>query len=419
MRTRILNRLRRDEEGAVLAIVVLSLIAIFGMAVLTVDVGGLMTARRAMVNGADAAALAAAQSCITQDQSPSTVAQDYAGQNADAAGVQGMALSAPVVCDYANKRVTVSIAGQQRLFFAPVLGFDDQSRVTATATAIWRPTGSAPPIPLVIYEGSFQGHNCDVPYNIAKGTVCYLWEDNDPNYGGQGNFGFIDISHSVTRDAQCPGVGQSQMADWIDGSDPLDSFVLNYPNATWACALTAEGGNNGSWRALQDLANEGAVRDFPIVGPTIPDAQPAQLGNPGAKYNVIGFAHFQIVNVGQASRLKSATMTCPVPPNATLPFDLMACVGAPAGATYDGDAKASPGKVSLAVDANGVVTSWSAVPTSISFTYGTLFGSCGGFPPPNASAHCLELRWNGSTLDVDESPNGGKDFGIQGVQLIK
>jgi len=341
MRRRLLVRLHRDEDGAVLAIVVLSLIAIFGMAVLTVDVGALMTARRAMVNGADAAALAAAQSCITQDQSPAGVAQDLAGQNAAAASVQGVALSAPVTCDYANKQVTVSIAGQQQLFFAPVLGFSDQSTVTATATAIWRPTGSAAPIPLVIYQGSFQGHNCDIPYNVSKGTVCYLWEDNDLNYGGQGNFGFIDISHSVTKDDHCPGVGQSQLADWIDGTDQLGSFVLNYPNATWACALTAEAGNSTSWKALQDLAKAGAVRDFPIVGPTVPDGQPAQLDNPGAKYNVIGFAHFQIVNVGQASQLKSATMTCPVPANATLPFDLMACVGAPSGRT---EGSRSPGR---------------------------------------------------------------------------
>jgi len=414
-----LGRLRNDEGGAVLVIVAISLIALFAMAVLTVDVGGVYAARRTMVNGADAAALAAAQTCITQDQSPQTVALAYANDNVDSYGLKNLALTGPVACDYVNHTVTVSITAQQDLFFAPILGFGNQTPIVTTATATWRPTGSAAPIPLVIYEGLFQGHNCDIPTNIAKGTTCYLWEDNNFNYSGQGNFGFIDISHSVTSDGKCPGVGQSQLSDWIDGTDQINSFVLNYPYATWACALTAEAGNSTAWQSLQDLAKAHAVRDFPIVGPTVPDSQPAQLSNPNGKYNVIGFAHFEIVSVGQASQLSSGTQTCSVPANATLPFDLMSCVGAPSGATYNNDAKPTPAKVNLTVDPNGTVTAWSAVPSTISFSYDTLFGSCGGFPPPNASAHCLELKWNGSTLDVDDSSNGGADFGVQGVALIK
>jgi Flp pilus assembly protein TadG len=57
------RRTPRAEDGAVLVIVALSLLAMFGMMVLVVDVGSLLYARRALVNAADAAALAAAQSC--------------------------------------------------------------------------------------------------------------------------------------------------------------------------------------------------------------------------------------------------------------------------------------------------------------------------------------------------------------------
>jgi hypothetical protein len=413
-----LRRLRKEQDGAVVAITVLSLVALFAMAVISIDVGALLAARRAMVNGADSAALAAAQTCVVGDQSPGTVAMQYAARNADAFGVQGLQLVGPVVCDFAAKQVSVSIAGQQQTFFAPVLGFADQHAVAASATATWGPSGSASPIPLVIYQGLFQGHNCDVPYNVAKGTTCYLWEDNDLNYEGQGNFGFIDISHVVTRDDQCPGVGQKDLANWISGTAPLDAFVLNYPNATWACALSAEAGNSVAWQALDDLAKQHAVRDFPIVGPSPGDGEVPQLPNPGAKYNVIGFAHFEIVSVGQASQLASDPVTCGVPATATLPFDLMAAC-APAGAVYNDDAKATPGSAKLTVDADGVVTAWTQRPTSITFSYSTLFGSCGGFPPPNASSHCLELKWNGSTLDVDQSQNGGADFGVQGIKLIK
>jgi putative Flp pilus-assembly TadE/G-like protein len=411
-----LTRLKKEESGAVIPIVVLSLVALFGMVVLTVDVGGLMAARRTMVNAADSGALAAAQTCVIQDQGPEAVALQYAGKNVDAVGLQGLQLTGPVVCDYGTKQVTVGVTAQQQLFFAPVLGFSDQSPVSATATATWGPTGSASPIPLVIYEGLFQGHNCDIPNGVSKGTVCYIWEDNDLNLEGQGNFGFIDISHTVEKDDTCPGVGQSQLADWISGEEPIDSFVLNYPNATWGCALTAEAGNSTAWQALDALI--GQERDFPIVGVSPGDGEPVQIPNPQAKYNVIGFAHFQIVNVEQASQLPPQPVTCDVPATATLPFDLMAAC-APAGAAYAGNPKATPGNVRLTIDANGVVTSWSSLPSSITFSYSTAFGTCGGFAPPNASAHCLELRWNGSTLDIDESENGGADFGVQGVALIK
>jgi uncharacterized membrane protein len=57
------------------------------MAVISIDVGALLAARRAMVNGADSAALAAAQTCVVGDQSPQAVATQYAAANADAFGV--------------------------------------------------------------------------------------------------------------------------------------------------------------------------------------------------------------------------------------------------------------------------------------------------------------------------------------------
>ena len=59
---------------------VLALIAIMGMLVLTIDVGGLLLKRRAMVNASDAAALAAAQSCADTGDSftPESRADIYA-----------------------------------------------------------------------------------------------------------------------------------------------------------------------------------------------------------------------------------------------------------------------------------------------------------------------------------------------------
>ena len=82
MRDLRLRRLR-DDEGATAIIVAISLIAIFAMLMLTVDVGGLLYKRRSLVNGADAAALAAAQSCAstTDTTNPEDQADAYAASN--------------------------------------------------------------------------------------------------------------------------------------------------------------------------------------------------------------------------------------------------------------------------------------------------------------------------------------------------
>jgi len=57
----------RNERGAVVPIVALSLIALFGMVILAVDVGGLVAKRRTMVNTNDSAALAAARAYAIQE----------------------------------------------------------------------------------------------------------------------------------------------------------------------------------------------------------------------------------------------------------------------------------------------------------------------------------------------------------------
>ena len=72
-----------DDSGAAVIIVVLTLMAIMAMLMLTIDVGGLLLKRRAMVNASDAAALAAAQSCADTGDTytPESRADIYAASN--------------------------------------------------------------------------------------------------------------------------------------------------------------------------------------------------------------------------------------------------------------------------------------------------------------------------------------------------
>src|SRR5207253_704608 len=132
-----LQQLHGDERGAVAAIVVISMIALLGMCVITVDLGGMLTQRRRMVAGADSAALAAAQSCATQRPNEAqTQADTFALDNQPGATNTGFATQG-CSSQQASGTVTVSYKAPISLQFAPVLGLPSQTNVGASATSEW------------------------------------------------------------------------------------------------------------------------------------------------------------------------------------------------------------------------------------------------------------------------------------------
>ena len=123
----------RREGGATLVIVALCLFAIFGMAILVVDVGGLLLERRAMGNAADAAALAAAQSCARQEglAEANRQATQYAIANSSGAAVSSGFPRYEPNCEADAGTVTVQVEVDHPLFFAPALGLGDSGPVVA------------------------------------------------------------------------------------------------------------------------------------------------------------------------------------------------------------------------------------------------------------------------------------------------
>ncbi len=121
-----------DERGATAVIVALSLIALLGMIVLTVDVGQLLFRRRAMVNGSDAGALAAAQSCagLTDSDSPEAMSDVFAIDNVNGLVAGNGGITDVAGCDGPPfGHVTVQYQIPQELFFAGVLGFNGPATV--------------------------------------------------------------------------------------------------------------------------------------------------------------------------------------------------------------------------------------------------------------------------------------------------
>jgi Flp pilus assembly protein TadG len=153
-----LARLRDEEQGAVLAMVAISLIVLLGMLVLTFDLGHGVALKRNMVNAADAGALAAARECglANGEDSAMAAASELVADNNDAATVTDMVIDPdPAVCSGAGNpdpdgknTVTVTVSVPQEYFFAQIFGFDGGT-VVASATAEWT-TGLTAPAPLKI-----------------------------------------------------------------------------------------------------------------------------------------------------------------------------------------------------------------------------------------------------------------------------
>jgi len=187
-----------DEDGVTLVIVALCLIALFGMLVLVVDVGGLLLNRREMVNASDSAALSAAKSCIlpaSKDQfaTAEDAADAYALDNSPRAKASGITNIIQLNgCETkGNGYVTVRYSADQHLFFAPVLGAGGNGQVTTQATAIFGPSGRASPLPIVLYDQAF--NNCKLKQQIDPNATCYVWEDNSNTQGAQASFGLLDL----------------------------------------------------------------------------------------------------------------------------------------------------------------------------------------------------------------------------------
>lgn len=441
-------RARRDDErGATAVIVTLTLIALLGMIILTVDVGQLLYKRRAMVNASDAAALAAAQSCagLKDSDVPSAMANTYATENVSVAtgGITDV-----VGCDGPPfGHVTVQYQMNQGLFFAGVLGFDGPAAVRTEATAGWGPAGGANPLPIVVYTGSDQG-NCDIQEGIGPGVDCYLWYDND-EFGGS-SFGFLNLcteadagkglcnSNKVGWDiggsTQCPDA--KQYADtWINGDWTGGPNEVHYPGLTYVCRLS--GFSSNLWQKnLEDRIGDDLV--FPVndcTNQVDKDGNPigCDADAPPDKYNIIGFIVLHLDDVldkqewgGNSGTCDSAEMNM-TPTSPDIDLDLLA-PSIPGCTPYDAisnvtlTAKGPGGRcctlgTHYTFDPATNVVDWIGnVRNRVTISWDYSEGGPCGVPPNSASAMCIKVH----TVEVQfggSAPGNGANFNLRSVRL--
>jgi hypothetical protein len=323
------------EDGATLIIVTLSLVALFGMMVLVVDVGSVLFARRAMVNAADAAALAAAQSCGQKEGigAANTMANTYTAANANGASV---AFGYPKYfpnCDSPAGLVTVRVESTRPLFFAPVLGLDPDQAVVTEATASWGGAGIGEKVaPLMLSADRLHSPDCDIPPadpEAAEGRICAFWWNNSSN--GQQNpdlanaeWGTLDLLNwDITTGVNCNNSTPPQFEEWmLEGFElplPIDSDfygAIEGDTHTYVCRGQGHFGNALD-TDIEAAKAAGEPLYFPVNRPSTQVDSSGNVCSPADyaatncavdKYDIIGFARLYIEEICRSGSSNNASV---------------------------------------------------------------------------------------------------------------
>ncbi|MBI3647917.1 MAG: hypothetical protein HY240_04085 [Actinobacteria bacterium] len=300
------------QDGAVVIIVVLSLFAIIGMLMLTVDVGNLLYVQRGVVNAADSAALAAALSCGMQEgvATANTQASQYVTLNQDSAALAPSFPQYSPSCTAPSGTVTVRVVSTQNLFFAPLFGFD-KAPVSAQATATWGGAGAAENIaPLMVSANRLT--DCQIPpqSNVVQEQQCTFWWDNSPkNAAGLANaeWGTLDLNNwNVAGNAQCNNSTPPEFSTWMfqgfSGALPI-----NDPGPTYVCRGQGNFGNALDKDLIQ-ARDQGLLLYFPANDASQQVDKNGNLCPPSTststwttcspdKYDIIGFTRMKILQL--------------------------------------------------------------------------------------------------------------------------
>jgi len=448
------TRQRADEErGAVMVITAITLIAMMGMLMLTIDVGGLLLRRREMVNASDAAALAAAKSCSDQSDTfdPESRADIYAAANVNGVAAENGGITDMVGCDDGSGYLSVQYQSQQQLFFAQVFGFGNTGTVKTTATAAWGPTAGGFAVPIVLDAGYLQGV-CKVPDGIAIDDTCAFWYNNGDATLGDASWGFMNLDlWNVSPGDNCSNAGSSNRNNWITNNYP-DMLPLNgTPPGTAPTYVCVDTGHSTSdWKTL--YGQVGQIKLFPVNdcgGQLDKSGNVAPCPGTPDKYDIIGFTRLLIADVmpgndpnaigtvgasgtctmskvglttGQVKALSDSygTSGCP----SSSPDNLLASgvhVYPKKGSEYT---QCAPGNTSPTCaywfDPAARTITWRAkADPDLKVVYGWSMngtpGAC-GIRPSDPNAICLVTQWKGFT--TGPGPVGeGEDFGAQSIVL--
>lgn len=262
-----------DERGAIAVLVAITLTVLMGVGALVLDVGALYVERRELQNGADAAALAIAESCAL-DECPTTAAEDAAAEvYADANSLDGISAVDDVDVDEHDRTVTVETStataeGDEVQFgFAKIFGFDG-STVSADATATWDVPEALDAFPVTISTREYR--------DGATVLLCFKKTSSDECEGGDGGSGDGPGSFGYVSATDCTALN-------------ADGGPLTVGDETIDVDHGNDGPKNLGCLAVEDLLPD---PDSPTELRTI--LLPVHESLIGGRYSIVGFAALEV-----------------------------------------------------------------------------------------------------------------------------
>jgi Flp pilus assembly protein TadG len=149
----------RDERGATAVLAGLLMVGLVGFTGLAVDGGATYAKHQELQNGADAAALAAAQECADDEGNCNNAyLQGEAGPYGEAnVRTEKDTVSASFAPDVPAQTVTATVTGSRPHWFLPVVGISE-SELSPNATATWgSPIRGPSMLPLTFSQCEFEG----------------------------------------------------------------------------------------------------------------------------------------------------------------------------------------------------------------------------------------------------------------------
>lgn len=295
------RRMRRDEAGAVLAIVAISLLVLLGMLVLTFDLGRAVAIKRQMVNGTDAAALAAAQQCALGRGLPAAqaAAADVLAQNKGGATITSIDAPQCAIGTLASpgaKPVTVTSSVPVSYYFAPIFGFDSGD-VVATATAVWGPVERARPIPITVNFDQLQG--CQIPQTTPPPNGAIACELTYPKDAlTEPRWGALDLTNWNDADAAPCHVPASTLIDQIAGGGWPDPLTINPPPTGQDIGFTPDCLDNGLSFSVW-MSMEGKTLTFPVMDIPTSTGQGCTGATSGCQIdtaNIVSFITLRVIS---------------------------------------------------------------------------------------------------------------------------
>jgi hypothetical protein len=261
----------RNDSGTVIVFVIMFMVAILGLAALSVDFGSWYQAHRHLQGKVDASALAGVQELPYNPNQATSVALDYANRNG------GGTAPTVTVTSTSGTNDTINVVGTETApgIFSKILGIDSKT-ISARASARVSKLGQAQYVAPIAISEKQKELQC-AEQNPTNQASCYTALAALPQgkAGVPGGFQLISLV-----DGSNPGA--SEISSWITSgfADPLPA-PHDYDSATGN--KFCDGGNIQA--AMLDVIARGADILMPVYSTV--------SGNGGnAKYHVIGWVVF-------------------------------------------------------------------------------------------------------------------------------